>query len=134
MNYWKKTFLDGTSVREEEQRSWRLSRDYGINSVELQDSDILNYPVKLHIIGLGDYWQSDDMIVTLGEKKITRVARRIMKLIEPSEYFCELKVEADSITANFINPKQSFMSLQQGKWLVLEVNRKGLRHYVSLSK
>lgn len=140
INFWRKDFIDSHSIFgiddliKTGKGGWRKTKLHNMNGVFLQDCCILNKCIQLQIIGLGDYWQEDDCIVEFGDPEPRRVARRIMKLIEPSEYFCELIVENNSIVANFINPKSNFFSVSFGKWFIVEVNQNGLRHYVSLSR
>ncbi len=112
------------------QVSWRGTPTYLLGCT-LQTSQ-----VEVTISGLGYYWQSDDYIVpmsTSGTFQGKRVARRIMREIEPTDSRVYVRSTPGTLAIQFNSDAgTAILPSQHGLWLVAEIeNEKTCKWYFS---
>lgn len=141
MGYWVKQFVDGTSYRGTDEdiafgnASWKKSRQKGIISASLHDVG-----KELRIKGIGEYWQSDQLLFDPITNYSKRISRRILRKIEPHDLFVRIIVEKNIITAEFFSsPVEGCVAVPEAwinKWFVLEFSctSNKLSYYTSVEK
>lgn len=129
---WIKYFENGSSVSGSDNSnvSWRQTGLENLKAVSLVD-----VPGEMKIIGTGNFWQSDDLIVPVrivGTFEGKKIKRRIQKQLTVLDRFIEInEVPNKSITLNIIQSNidqkvsPSFIMIPtewQSKWLTLEMD------------
>jgi hypothetical protein len=124
MNGWTKIFTDGTTEYGSDldvltkKASWSRGKLDNVTAVSVQQDKY-----RIAISGQGEYWQSDDLEVVLGEIVPTYVVRRIQKRIRPSDYEIVPLITKHSIMLKVLNvieedyyPKIGKIAIPSSEW------------------
>ena len=130
-NGWVKYLVDGSKIigtdREVQlgHASWSKSQNTGLASVELTWKD-----KTVCIQGVGDYWQSDDMVSSMNSPLIL-VRRRIEKQIEQNDVVMGVRMDENLVrvvfshSVNMLDPGLTqivpIQAADVGKWFTLEI-------------